>query len=92
MQLYDVDYPGVRHQHIVARDYAEALTLMIAWLTHNNHPRNGCLQVHEVDPMNMDPKRRLELAELLEANVAGMAVYNPESGWTLHTVFDAPYP
>lgn len=29
MQLYDVDYPGVSHQHIVARDYAEAMTTMI---------------------------------------------------------------
>lgn len=42
--------------------------------------------------MNMDRKGRRELAELLEANVAGMAAYDAECGWTLHTVFDAPYP
>lgn len=51
---------------------------MIAWLTHNNHPRSGGLQVHEVDPMNMDRKARQELTELLEANLAGMAAYDAE--------------
>jgi len=92
MKLYHVDYPGVSCQHIVARDYAEALTTMLAWLTHNNHPRSGGLQFHQVDPMNMDRKGRRELAELLQANVSGMAAYDAERGWTIHTVHDAPYP
>jgi hypothetical protein len=40
----------------------------------------------------MGRKGRQELAELLEANVAGMASYDAVSGWSLRTVFDAPHP
>lgn len=64
---------------------------MIARLTHDNHLRSCGLQVHEVDLMNMDHKERRELADLLESNVAGMVSYDAVSGWSLHTVFDAPY-
>lgn len=92
MKLYHVDYPGVSCQHIVARSRMDVITTMIAWLKHNNHPLTAGLRIKEVDPMNMDRKGRRELAELLEANVSGMAAHDAESGWTIHTVFDAPYP
>lgn len=65
---------------------------MIAWLTHNNHPRSGGLQFREVDPMNMDRKEKRELTELLEANAAAMAAYDAECGWKLQSVFEATYP
>lgn len=92
MKLYHVDYPGVQCQHVVARSHAEVITTMMAWLTHNNHPLTAGLKISEVDHMNMDRTGRRELAELLDANIAAMATYDPETGWSLHTVFDAPYP
>jgi hypothetical protein len=92
MKLYHVDYPGVSCQHIVASGHAEVITTMLAWLTHNNHPRTNGIKITEVDPMNLDRKGRMELAELLRTNISSIASYDHEAGWTLHTVFDAPYP
>lgn len=92
MKLYHVDYPGVSCQHIVASGRMEVITIMLAWLTHNNHPRTAGIKITEVDPMNLDRKGRQELAELLDTKISGMASYHAEIGWTLHTVFDAPYP
>jgi len=92
MKLYHVDYPGVHCQHVTANNRLEVTTIILAWLTYNKHPHIGQMIISEVDPMELDRKGRAHLAELLAANIVGLATYDEVEGWSVYSVFEAPYP
>lgn len=75
-----------------AASHVNAIIIMMAWLTENCDPNVPGIDIMQVDVHQVAPDRQRELRELLVANLSGMVSGGPETGWTLNSISEAPYP
>lgn len=91
-KLFEVRIQGYRSRHVVSTEPQAAIALVNFWLFERKHHGDHTILVREVSPHELRPREQKHLTELLAENMVGMAYYDAEVGWTLHSVSDDPNP